>query len=167
MDLERWNLTDDIFQENIPDGENLISKRHKKLASMRCVWKRAVTQSNWNVGSPKGRKLYWVFGSRVSIWRVRTSFRGNVSAMESSDEESDISELYFQKMYLPWKMQQRLEKRMNTDPQDQPGYWSNNPSTKEQILTSMVALEIDRREWMWGTRQRKLLPNVSSGGIFE
>lgn len=41
-----------------------------------------------------------------------------MSAMESSDEESDISELYFQKMYLPSKMQQRLEKRMNTDPQD-------------------------------------------------
>lgn len=29
MDLERWNLTDDIFQEDIPYGANLISKRHK------------------------------------------------------------------------------------------------------------------------------------------
>lgn len=29
MGLERGNLTDDIFQEDIPDGGNLISKRLK------------------------------------------------------------------------------------------------------------------------------------------
>lgn len=29
MGFIRWNLTDDIFQEDIPDGGNLISKRPK------------------------------------------------------------------------------------------------------------------------------------------
>lgn len=29
MGLEQWDLTDDIFQEDIPDGGNLISKRHE------------------------------------------------------------------------------------------------------------------------------------------
>lgn len=29
MGLERWNLTDDMFQRAIPDGDNLISKRQK------------------------------------------------------------------------------------------------------------------------------------------
>lgn len=33
MGLEGWNLTDDIFQEEIPDGENLISTRHKRKKS--------------------------------------------------------------------------------------------------------------------------------------
>lgn len=49
-------------------------------------------------------------------------FPWNVSAPGSFDEESDMSELYFDTMHLPSKMQWRLEKRRAAEPWDQPGY---------------------------------------------
>lgn len=60
--------------------------------------------------------------SEREIWRAGISVSRNADAMESFDEESDISELYFKKMSLPSKMQWGLEKRMTAEPHDQLGY---------------------------------------------
>lgn len=45
MGVERWALTDDIFQEDIPDGGNLISKRHKSEKA-EGMWRKTVIQFN-------------------------------------------------------------------------------------------------------------------------
>lgn len=73
------NLTDDIFQEDVPDGGSLISRRHRSRKAWGVFgeeqyYSLTAMQEAWD-----GEEMCWNFGSGGSIWRDGVSFSRNVA----------------------------------------------------------------------------------------